>query len=79
MASVRTKAATRPGWPPREDGQQAPALVIDLLRRADGATVVDLTQATGWLPHAARAALTGLAQTRVCRDLLHRSSHPRRK
>jgi Protein of unknown function (DUF3489) len=36
------------------------ALVIDLLRRADGATIVDLTQATGWLPHTVRAALTGL-------------------
>ncbi len=36
------------------------ALVIDLLRRADGATIVDLTEATGWLPHTARAALTGL-------------------
>jgi hypothetical protein len=36
------------------------ALVIELLRRAGGATIVDLTQATGWLPHTARAALTGL-------------------
>jgi hypothetical protein len=36
------------------------ALVIELLRRADGATVADLTQATGWLPHTTRAALTGL-------------------
>jgi Protein of unknown function (DUF3489) len=27
------------------------ALVIELLRRADGATIIDLTQATGWLPH----------------------------
>jgi hypothetical protein len=36
------------------------ALVIELLQRADGATLVDLTQATGWLPHTTRAALTGL-------------------
>ena len=36
------------------------ALVIDLLRRSDGATIVDLTEATGWLPHTTRAALTGL-------------------
>ena len=34
--------------------------VLDLLRRADGATIVDLTQATGWLAHATRAAITGL-------------------
>ena len=36
------------------------ALMIDLLRRADGATIVALTQATGWLAHTARAAITGL-------------------
>jgi hypothetical protein len=36
------------------------ALVIELLRRADGATIPDLTEATGWLPHTARATLTGL-------------------
>ena len=33
------------------------ALMIDLLRRADGATIVDLTQATGWLAHTTRAAI----------------------
>ena len=45
--------------------------MIDLLRRADGATIVDLTQATGWLAHTTRAAITGLrkrgyAVTREC-------------
>jgi hypothetical protein len=34
--------------------------MIDLLRRADGAAIVDLTQATGWLAHTTRAAITGL-------------------
>ena len=33
---------------------------LALLRRADGATIVDLTQATGWLAHTTRAASTGL-------------------
>jgi hypothetical protein len=36
------------------------ALVIDLLKRDLGATIIDLTEATGWLPHTTRAALTGL-------------------
>ena len=36
------------------------ALVIELLRRGDGATIIDLTHATGWLPHTTQAALTGL-------------------
>jgi hypothetical protein len=36
------------------------ALVIEHLQRADGTTIIDLTGATGWLPHTTRAALTGL-------------------
>lgn len=34
--------------------------VIALLRRSEGATMDELTNATGWLPHSARAVLTGL-------------------
>ena len=55
---------------PDEDGHPAQvavprdgsklALVIEHLQRDDGATIIDLTQATGWLPHTTRAALTGL-------------------
>ena len=36
------------------------ALMIDLLRRDNGATLDELTGATSWLPHTTRAALTGL-------------------
>ena len=36
------------------------ALVIRHLQRAEGATLIDLIQTTGWLPHTTRAALTGL-------------------
>jgi Protein of unknown function (DUF3489) len=36
------------------------ARVIDLLQRSDGATIPHLMEATGWLPHTTRAALTGL-------------------
>ena len=36
------------------------ALVLDLLRRPDGATLPELIEATGWLPHTTRAALTGI-------------------
>ncbi len=34
--------------------------VIALLKRKNGATLEDLVAATGWLPHTARAAMTGL-------------------
>jgi hypothetical protein len=34
--------------------------VLALLKREGGATLDELVEATGWLPHSARAALTGL-------------------
>lgn len=43
---------------PREGSKQA--LVVDLLSRAEGVSLTHLVAATGWLPHTARAALTGL-------------------
>lgn len=36
------------------------ARVLALLRRPEGATLAELVEATGWLPHTTRAALTGL-------------------
>lgn len=36
------------------------ALLMDMLSREGGATLDDLTGATGWLPHTVRAALSGL-------------------
>ncbi len=34
--------------------------VLALLQRPEGATLAELVEATGWLPHTVRAALTGL-------------------
>lgn len=36
--------------------------VLALLTRENGATLEDLVAATGWLPHTARAAMTGLTK-----------------
>lgn len=36
------------------------AMVVDLMRAKDGASLSSLMEATGWLPHSTRAALTGL-------------------
>lgn len=33
---------------------------LALLGREQGATLTEITELTGWLPHSARAALTGL-------------------
>ena len=43
---------------PRPGSKQA--LVVDMLRKDDGASLDALIKATGWLPHTTRAVLTGL-------------------
>lgn len=34
--------------------------LLAMLRRPDGASIEEMVEALGWLPHTARAALTGL-------------------
>ena len=53
---------------PAEAGIHAPVLrlsskqatVVDMLKREAGASIAELTATTSWLPHTARAALSGL-------------------
>lgn len=58
--------ALAPSPEPAPKPQPAPstpskiAQVLALLRRSEGATLAELVEATGWLPHTTRAALTGL-------------------
>lgn len=40
--------------------QTKQAAILGLLRRPEGASIEDLTSATGWQVHSVRAALTGL-------------------
>lgn len=49
-----------PSPTPKTGSKQA--VMLDLLHRPEGATLAELTEATGWQPHSARAALTGLRQ-----------------
>ena len=47
-------AAQPPGVPSKI------ATIIALLEREQGASLAEMVEATGWLPHTTRAALTGL-------------------
>jgi Protein of unknown function (DUF3489) len=46
-----------PPWPGSKQ-----ALLLSLLSRQQGACLAEMMEATGWLPHTTRAALTGLRQ-----------------
>ena len=52
--------ATAPARPSTPRGGTKLAEVVELLQRDRGATIDELIDATGWLPHTTRAALTGL-------------------
>jgi len=64
-ATSSTRAAAPPQAPPTGS---APAgkrrskteAVVALLQRPEGATMAELVEASGWLPHTTRAATTGL-------------------
>jgi hypothetical protein len=64
--NLDTSSASGPGAIGEIGGTPTPragsklAGVIDLLQRSEGATIPSLMEATGWLPHTTRAALTGL-------------------
>lgn len=46
--------------PPPNAAQSKSEQVLDMLGRAEGASLDELVSMTGWLPHSTRAALTGL-------------------
>lgn len=41
------------------------ALLTDLLRRKAGATITEASEATGWLPHSVRSAISGALKKRL--------------
>jgi predicted AAA+ superfamily ATPase len=51
-----TQTATRAKDPRKTKQSQ----LLELISREGGATLMELTSATGWLPHTTRAAITGL-------------------
>ncbi len=58
VAAAQRATTPRAGTAPRQGTKIA--RVVELLQRDQGANLDELIAATGWLPHTARAALTGL-------------------
>ena len=54
----KTEEATAERTDPKPIRKQD--LAVELLSREGGASLNELVEATGWLPHSTRAALTGL-------------------
>jgi hypothetical protein len=54
---ARKTAETKEPAPARHGGKTAK--ILDLLKRPDGATLLELTKATGWQAHSVRGFLSG--------------------
>lgn len=62
-AEAASKART-----PRPGTKQA--LLIDMLRAEEGATIDEIVAATGWLPHTARGAMSGALKKKLGLEIM---------
>lgn len=62
--SVKAQNSDTPNTNPARRGSAPSKLdtILTLLHRANGASIIELTNKTGWQPHSVRAALTRLRQ-----------------
>ena len=58
--AARKVAAKKPVTASAPRAEKKTDKLVALLKREGGASLNDITGATGWLPHSARAMLTGL-------------------
>ena len=70
----RSRRAERKPSSPKANGRASPAavrpgtkqaLLIDLLKRKKGATIVEAVAATGWQPHSVRGAISGTLKKKL--------------
>lgn len=64
-AAIGQKAPAEPAATRRPRQHTKQAVVIEMLRRPDGATIAQICAATGWLPHSVRGALSGTLRKKL--------------
>ena len=65
QAAAQTGPQDQPPAAGRTRGNTKQALVIDMLKRPEGATVIQIMEATGWLNHTVRGTLSGVLHKRL--------------
>ncbi len=66
MAAIRTHAAQPPASkPPTPRAGTKQAQVIALLQRPQGASIAEIVELTGWLPHTTRGVISGALKRKL--------------
>ena len=60
--AAKPKAAAKPAKPRAESKQSR---LIAMLKQPDGATIVEIAKALGWLPHTVRGAIAGALKKKL--------------
>ncbi len=63
----KTNSKPKPTGAPREGTKQA--LLVDMLRRPEGATIDQIVESTGWQRHTARGAISGAVKKKLGLDV----------
>ena len=61
--AAKPKAAAKAVSTPRAESKQSQ--LIAMLRQPDGATIVEIAKALGWLPHTVRGAIAGALKKKL--------------
>jgi Protein of unknown function (DUF3489) len=64
VKSVTPKPDQEPSKPKTRAGTKQ-AMLIEMLRAPDGATIAEITKATGWQSHTARGSMSGVLKKRL--------------
>ena len=64
-AKPKTSKATRAESPAKGRPDTKQAILIAQLRRKEGATIAELTEATGWQAHSVRGAISGALKKKL--------------
>jgi hypothetical protein len=71
-SKLSTKAKSKSKSEPKAAASRAPArpgtkqaLLVELLRRKEGATIAEAVKATGWQPHSVRGAISGTLKKKL--------------